>query len=393
MEYMIVDKETLFVKPILDLLMQKMTGEFASDWEKEPISWSNELALHVLELKTCRPTETLKGIEAPFQIEVRLANEALQSFNACLLPTAMHPWMRPDEMRLWPHDESPIYQAFNRIFDCRGHGWANLQSTHINLPFADEAEFAKLHAAIRFVLPLIPALAATSPFMEGKLAGPLDQRIQVYRTNAAKIPAITGEIIPEVCLSFQDYEEKIFQPMYQAILPYDPEGILAHEWLNARGAIARFDRGAIEIRLMDIQECPMADVAVAAFLIYLVRTLVEERFCPLSALQALSERELKEMLLAGAQEGEALFLADPRYLKAFGQSKPLSAQSLFKALLADFPKDLLSQEAAAALEQIIDRGSLASQLKKSFYQQPTQERLKGLYHKLADCLHTGQVFA
>ncbi|HAL85576.1 MAG TPA: hypothetical protein DCM31_01010, partial [Deferribacteraceae bacterium] len=37
--------------------------------------------------------------------------------------------------------------------------------------------------------------------------------------------------------------------MYRDIAPYDPECILQEEWLNSRGAIARFDRKAIEIRL------------------------------------------------------------------------------------------------------------------------------------------------
>jgi len=43
------------------------------------------------------------------------------------------------EMVIWPHDYSVVYEAFNRIFDCRGHGWANLQAVHLNLPFADDA--------------------------------------------------------------------------------------------------------------------------------------------------------------------------------------------------------------------------------------------------------------
>ena len=46
------------------------------------------------------------------------------------------------------------------------------------------------------------------------------------------------------------------------IAPLDPDGTLQHEWLNSRGAIARFDRNAIEIRVLDIQECPVADLAI-----------------------------------------------------------------------------------------------------------------------------------
>ena len=79
-----------------------------------------------------------------------------------LLPGGAHPWMDPGrEMVLWPHDAHEIYDLYNTIFDCRGHGWANLQSAHLNLPFAGDAEFASLHAAIRILLPLMPALTAS----------------------------------------------------------------------------------------------------------------------------------------------------------------------------------------------------------------------------------------
>ena len=53
----------------------------------------------------------------------------------------MHPWMDPRAASLWPHEYGEVYAAYDRIFDCRRHGWANLQSVHLNLPFADEREF------------------------------------------------------------------------------------------------------------------------------------------------------------------------------------------------------------------------------------------------------------
>jgi len=55
---------------------------------------------------------------------------------------------------------------------------------------------------------------------------------------------------------------EILAPLYAEMHPLDPEGILCHEWLNSRGAIARFDRNAVEIRLVDVQECPLADLAI-----------------------------------------------------------------------------------------------------------------------------------
>ncbi|MBK9976184.1 MAG: hypothetical protein IPP14_15545 [Planctomycetes bacterium] len=72
----------------------------------------------------------------------------------------MHPFFDPmTETKLWPLSNNVVYETHNRIFDCRGHGWSNLQSTHLNLPFANDTEFARLHAAIRMILLILPALS------------------------------------------------------------------------------------------------------------------------------------------------------------------------------------------------------------------------------------------
>src|SRR5690606_30349750 len=126
-----------------------------------------------------------------------------------------------------------------RIFDCRGHGWANLQSVHLNLPFANDDQFGRLHAAIRLLLPLLPALAASSPLIESRRSGLLDTRLDVYRSNAARIPSVSGQVIPEPVYTRSDYDREILQRMYRDVAPFDPDGTLQHEWLNARGAIAR----------------------------------------------------------------------------------------------------------------------------------------------------------
>jgi len=39
--------------------------------------------------------------------------------------------------------------------------------------------------------------------------------------------------------------------------------VLQNEWLNSRGAIARFERDTIEIRVLDSQETPAAELAIA----------------------------------------------------------------------------------------------------------------------------------
>jgi gamma-glutamyl:cysteine ligase YbdK (ATP-grasp superfamily) len=240
LEYMIVDSATLDVRPVADELLRTFHGTYDTEVERGAIGWSNELALHVIELKTAEPVPSLTGLARQFQAEVADALDRLAPMRARLLPTAMHPWMDPHrELRLWPHGYDDVYQAFNRIFDCRGHGWANLQSVHVNLPFGDDEEFARLHAAIRMVLPIVPALAASSPMVDGRLTGLLDTRLDVYRHNADRVPSVAGQVIPEPATSRQDYEARILGPIYDDLAPLDPDGVLRHEWVNGRGCIAR----------------------------------------------------------------------------------------------------------------------------------------------------------
>ena len=253
-EYMLVDGERLDVAPAADALLEAVAGLHTDEFENGGVAWNNELALHVIELKCNGPRPSLAGLGAEFAANVKLANDALGREGLRLMPTAMHPWMDPNGVQLWPHGTREIYAAFDRIFSCKGHGWANLQSMQINLPFAGDEEFARLHAAVRFLLPILPGLAASSPIVDGERNGILDNRLVVYRGNCARIPSITGEVVPEPVGSIGEYHERVLEPIYRDLAPHDPEGVLRHEWVNARGAIARFDRMAIEIRVLDVQE-------------------------------------------------------------------------------------------------------------------------------------------
>ncbi|MFT5286814.1 MAG: carboxylate-amine ligase, partial [Planctomycetota bacterium] len=254
-ESMVVDADTLEVRSIVDLLLREFAGsdEWVGDVEAGEIAISNEFVAHVVELKTNGPAKSYSGLESEFRGCSTRLNELLREWNARLLPTAMHPWMNPvAETEFWSHDNSPIYRAYHALFDARRHGWANLQSVHLNLPFADEREFAKLMAAIRLVLPLIPALAASSPIVEGNATGMLDNRLHFYRTNSERVSAMTGEVIPEAIFDVETYRKVVLGAIDVQLKERGASQVLmGNEWTNARGAIARFDRMAIEIRLID----------------------------------------------------------------------------------------------------------------------------------------------
>ncbi|MCD8534092.1 MAG: glutamate-cysteine ligase family protein, partial [Verrucomicrobia bacterium] len=287
-EYMIVSDESLDICPIADRIIHD-GGNRKNDVSRGAFSWSNELVLHVLEMKCSAPVPDLSGVAEGFMSQIREINQLLIPHRARLLPSAMHPWMDPfKETHLWPHGNHEIYHCFDRIFDCRGHGWSNLQSTHLNLPFSGDDEFRRLHSAIRLVLPFIVAMAASSPFSEGSRTGNLCQRMVHYAGNCRKIPAITGLVVPDVYRSEQEYQEKVFDAIEAAIRPLDPEGILEPEWTNARGAIARFSRGAIEIRVMDTQEAPVIDLAILQFVVQWLKQLVGEEMSTLGHQESVS---------------------------------------------------------------------------------------------------------
>ena len=278
LEYMLVYDKSFKAAPIVDKLLSKKAGKITSDIENGAIAWSNELVAHVVELKTNGPTKNLNVLSELFHKNILEINALLKPLESYLLPTATHPLLNPlKDTELWKHSYSEVYELYNRIFNCKGHGWSNVQSTHINLPFFDDKEFEKLHAAIRIILPLIPGLCASSPILEGKNTSFKDARLEYYKTNQKEIPELTGLVIPERVFSKVDYYATIFEPIKKAIKPYDTENILDHHFLNSRGAIARFDRNAIEIRLVDVQECPKADMAICVLIIEVLKLLVGKK--------------------------------------------------------------------------------------------------------------------
>lgn len=395
LEYMIVSRATLCVRSVADVLLQRMAGYATADVVRGNLGWSNELVLHVIELKNVMPTSTLDGLAAEFQKEVRDANRTLSFLDAMLMPTGMHPWMDPKtETRLWPHDNADIYGAFDRIFDCRTHGWANLQSMHINLPFAGDGEFARLHAAIRLVLPLVPAIAASSPFRERARAGVLDSRLEAYRAHTWLVPAIVGDVIPEPVSSRAEYEQRILQPMYDAIARYDPDGVLRHEWLNARGAIARFARSAIEIRLADTQECPAADIAVACAVSGAVKALYEERWQRLDLGDPFSTSDLSVLLARSIEEGEQALIDDRDYLRLFGfDGERCRAAELWAHIAEESGDEVCRQPAVRqTLDVLFEQGPLARRILGALGPKPSRDRFEGVYRRLCGCLERGEMF-
>ncbi|HYG40906.1 MAG TPA: glutamate-cysteine ligase family protein [Cytophagales bacterium] len=393
LEYMIVDSQSLSVKPVTDQVLKAFAGEITDEIENGEISWSNELVMHVIELKTTDPAPALSNLSELFSANVQKINALLEPLGGKLLPSAMHPFMNPDqEMKIWPHGSNEIYSKYDQIFNCKGHGWSNLQSVHLNLPFKDDQEFSKLHAAIRVVLPLLPMLAASSPIMERKITGVKDTRLEVYRQNQKKIPSIAGEVIPEAVFSKADYEEKIFKKIYKDISPYDPEGTLQDEWLNSRGAIARFQRNAIEIRVLDIQECPKADLAILTVIVEVLKALIAEKWETIEKLKDQSTADLAEIFVKAAKDAEDTVITDISFLRIFGYPQnSVTGAGLWAHIIGNI--ETVPPDVKNVLQHILTEGSLSTRIVKSLNNDYSLERIKEVYNKLSVCLQNNTLFS
>lgn len=395
LEYMIVDRDTLMVRPIADELLKHELGTYGSDFENDVVTWSNELVLHVIELKSTKPESNFNLLENAFADNVKKINSILTQWNAVLMPTAAHPWMDPmKETKLWPHDSNEIYAIYNSIFDCRGHGWSNLQSTHLNLPFYDDEEFAKLHAAIRIVLPILPALCASSPILDGAVTGMVDTRMKYYKTNQSKIPSITGKVVPEGVFSKRQYINTVYEKIKQDIAPFNTENVLEPVWVNSRGAIPRFDRGSIEIRIMDIQECPLADLAIQTMVIETIKALVAEKFANLEEQMRVKTEILAGILDETSQSGQRAEILSSEYPSIFGLTAPCTAlqvwQHIYTRLAAR--ENSFLQKWGLEIETILSEGTLSDRILRSLQGPPTHESIKKVYRQLSDCLGQNRMY-
>lgn len=393
LEYMIVHKDSLNVMSIADELLKHELGIIGSDFENGVITWSNELVLHVIEIKTTKPESDLKLVAKEFSKNISRINTILATWNAMLLPSAAHPLMNPfAETKLWPHDNNDVYALYDKIFNSKGHGWSNLQSTHLNLPFHGDEEFAKLHAAIRLILPLLPALCASSPILDGKVSGMLDTRLRYYKTNQAKIPVITGKIIPEEVYTHSEYKEIIYTPIVEAIEIHDPENILDPIWVNSRGAIARFDRGSIEIRVMDIQECSAVDVAIVNTVVEILKLLTMERFISLDEQKKISTESLATLFDQSAITGLATRIDNKNFMKAFDLSSSATIKEIWQHILKHIPTENYPESNRTLIQTILEQGSLSERIIRALEQDQSERNILSIYQRLSVCLAENKLF-
>lgn len=281
-EFSIVN-EQLQALPIVDKLIKDFHGRIVNFVELPRFTFGKELQLHVMEIKANSPFKSPEIFEETMQNAVETMLDFLgRKYHAYLLGTGMHPLLRLEETGVWPHRHRQIYHEFGRIFNLKQHGWLNIQSFHLNLPYSKEENGILLHNLLADLCAYVPAVSASSPIFEGVIGSNVDNRLHFYKTNQAEVPSITGDVVPEYASSFKQYHNAIIG-RYSKDLAQLGAGktLLLKEWINSRGVIFRFDRSALEVRVMDEQECVKSDVALSCFIRSALRGFIAEKVEPL----------------------------------------------------------------------------------------------------------------
>ena len=329
-EYSINDKN---FRPlaISDKILKQISGEVQYEVPFGGIQVAKELQKHVLELIPATPGSLSFLEENLYQGLCELYRATNYEYG--FLGLGMHPLLTLDQTTYWDHDEQEYYQAYDRLFNIRQHGWLNIQALQINYPYESPDDLVTKFNKIRSLIPYLVAVSASSPLVEGETTSYMDNRLVYYRQNQAQIPEICHCIIPEKLDRMEDYLG-INQDIYRELKKCQGE-ILCHEWVNSRGVIVRFTRKCLEVKAIDEQECLHSDMAISAFLLALLRSdleLEEEE----SHLLAMLEDAMRHGVAGMRPELETLLrIAQKSATKEEMQYLPVVAKRIEQGSLAE----------------------------------------------------------
>ena len=393
LEYALVDRD-LNRAPLVEATLAALAGRPTSEIELGAVGLTNEIVDHVLEIRTDVPLPSLVETEAVLVEGVRRVGALLatRQRGARLLPTAMHPWLDPTQAALWTRSNRRIYQTYERLFETKVHGWRNVQSCHVNLPLGTEEEAVALLNACALLVPYLPALAASSPMLEGELGPAVCNRLAHVLTHQLKIPETQGQLVPEYCESLSAYRRDIFKPMFKAIDALPESRAIRGEFLNARGAVIKFSRQSLEVRVLDTQECVRLDVAIACFVRWSLAWLSGELQAGRLALpdHGLLVADLQTCVQVGSKARvHAPYLPD---LARDGEGRA-SVSDLLRQLLGRARTCVTPDEAhyLDLVAELIDSGSLSERIVAQLRpleedEDAFTEAARRIYIELADCL-------
>jgi gamma-glutamyl:cysteine ligase YbdK (ATP-grasp superfamily) len=281
-EFSIVDKD-LNIKPISDKIIKDYYGKLIDFIKLPRFSFGKEASKHVLELRANFPFSAPERFEETMQSALSTVLSFInEKYNAHLLGTGMHPLLKLEETSVWSYGNQEMNKEFNSLFNLYQHGWLNIQSFQLNLPAFREFEAVRMYNELLQLSAYLPAIASSSPIFEGQFGPFIDNRLHFFKLKFQSIPSIVGDIIPESVGSFSQYKKEVIGKYSLDLAKKGAsDGLLYKDWMNGQGLIFRFGRSALELRVLDEQECIKSDVALSCFIRAVLRGLLSKEFKPL----------------------------------------------------------------------------------------------------------------
>jgi carboxylate-amine ligase len=195
--------------------------------------------------------------------------------------------------------------------------------------------------------------------------------------------------------SKRNYLNTIYERIKTDIAPYDPDGILNPIWVNSRGAIPRFDRGSIEIRIMDIQECPSADMAILGLVIETIKALVGGKFVDFESQMKWKTDLLAQLLSKTSEKAQDVVVDHREFLDVFGF--PESSATMVELWRHITERLVRSGNVAVAtgrreVDVLLTEGTLSQRIVKALGKDHSKENITAVYKRIADCLAQNKMF-
>jgi glutamate---cysteine ligase / carboxylate-amine ligase len=388
LRYQIAHRDTLAANPASDMVLTMASGELSRRVAVGETTWFGGPACQILGFEASGTAADLPGLAGLLAAQAARANELLGPLGGRLMPGGAHPFMDPTrETWIWNHDQAQAFAAMDRIFGLKSQAWSNQAQASLELSCPGEDEFVRVLAALRLLAPLVPALAAGSPLVDAADKGFHCERLLAFAGRGGNVPGLGSGLIPEPAASSAGFRDAQCRPLKEALAELDPEGLLAPEDVVLGGLRPGADPLCLVLELADVQECPAADLAVAARLLGAMELLAVRDDITDDQLPA---GQLDAVLLDCARQGEDAQVTDAAYLARLGLGHaPLRAGDAWRALGQD---QVLAPELVRAAD-VLDAATLSGRLRRELGTTPSPEAVRRVYTCLCDCLASGEMFA
>jgi glutamate---cysteine ligase / carboxylate-amine ligase len=217
--------------------------------------------------------------------------------------------------------------------------------------------------------------------------------MEAYLHAQEKHPDIMGSMVPEAIFDQEEYYREIYGPIGHLLAEHDPQGVLDHQLVNSRGAVPYFERNTLQIRVIDTQECASGDLAIAEFVIVVLKALTSGRWVSSYVQRAWPETDLLGIFLQVIKDAGNTMIANRDHLLMFGLLKQdqLQAIKLWQHLFVELYGDL-SEDCRQHIGHILEHGCLAQRILKHTGKEPSREKLVEVYKELGHCLATDRAF-